>query len=284
MRERVSIEHGCIADYHALARYHYRTGPPATHVRTLRAVDRQTGETIGALVVSMPTLDGVWRDLAWPGRYTARGQSRRTAARRINEELRTISRVVIDPRWRGLGIATRLVRTYLRSPMTSSTEAVAAMGAWCPFFDSAGMRAYRVPMRPGDMRLEDALSAVGLAPLDLLRPRARRRRLVIREVRRWTRDRKSARDARGERLYRIAATALMARPVAYAHTKNGGIVKETRQNALRTVPEPVRPHAARDRSATITLFMSAAQRRRALAALRAVDGDPAAALLKLIGS
>src|SRR5262249_17312146 len=61
-----TIVEGRRADHDALARFHYRAGPPATCVRVLSAADRQTGELIGVLTVSMPTLNAPWRSEAWP--------------------------------------------------------------------------------------------------------------------------------------------------------------------------------------------------------------------------
>ena len=114
---------GTMRDYHALARFHYRATRPATIARILTLDDPNHDEPVGVLVLSMPTLNGRWRDEAWPGRFRARDRS--AAAARINRELRTISRVIIDPRYRGLGLAARLVRAYLSSPDTPATEAIA---------------------------------------------------------------------------------------------------------------------------------------------------------------
>ncbi|HYE01768.1 MAG TPA: GNAT family N-acetyltransferase [Phycisphaerales bacterium] len=157
--QRIDLEPGTRADYAALARFHYRAGAPATMVGVVRAVEPGRGELAGVLVVSMPTLNGPWRELAWPGRYA--GPDRRRGLRRLNAEVRTISRVVVEPRYRGLGLGRRLVEAYLRRPLTAATEAVAAMGGACPFFARAGMREYevgpggaRVPAvrRPGGVR------------------------------------------------------------------------------------------------------------------------------------
>jgi GNAT superfamily N-acetyltransferase len=138
------IERGTIHDYDALARFHYCGGRPATRVLVLRAVEG--GVLAGVLVVSMPTLNGWWRARAWPGRYGAGGGGKARAAARLNREVRTISRVVVDPRFRGLGVGAALVRAYLRRPLTRRTEAVATMGEFCPLFERAGMT--RVGTRP----------------------------------------------------------------------------------------------------------------------------------------
>lgn len=218
-RRRLVVEFGSIADYRALARFHYRAGAPATHVRVLRAMDRVEGSVIGVLVVSMPVLVASWRERAWPGRFS--GIGRRELASRINREIRTISRVVVDPRWRGLGVATWLVRAYLQSPLTVSTEAVAAMGSWCGFFSRAGMRGYVVGPSRGDAALVEVLARNGYEPYVLLDASVARRAWVARALRRWAMARPATRGLRGVRLREAAVASLLARPIAFAFDKGG---------------------------------------------------------------
>lgn len=219
---------GVAADYDALACFHYRAGRPATIVRVLAARDER-GELAGVLVVSMPTLNGAWRALAWPGVFDT--PDRRENARRLNARLRTISRVVVDPRWRGLGVATRLVRAYLCGGVPGATptlasEAPAAMGALSPFFERAGMTRYELPPARRDARLLDALAALGmderdLAHADCLARRARADRFLARELRRWAgSSRATARHAREgpAALARRAAAGVAERRVAFAFT------------------------------------------------------------------
>lgn len=225
----IVIEPGTMRDYDALAVFHYRASPPATVARgprgapvVLRARDAESGSLAGVLVVSMPTLNGSWRDLAWPGRYSS-GDKRRDAAR-INAELRCISRVVVDPRWRGLGVARGLVRAYLDTPLTPATEALAAMGAVCPFFERAGMTPYTLPPAPHDARFLDALWECGVEPWSLLDPALARRTLerrpwLERELRAWARGSPTTRRHAGAdalSLARLAAARASVRITAYA--------------------------------------------------------------------
>jgi N-acetylglutamate synthase-like GNAT family acetyltransferase len=57
----------------------------------------------------------------------------------VNRHVRTISRVIVHPQFRALGIASQLVRRILQDCPTRYVEAVAAMGAVHPFFERAGM-------------------------------------------------------------------------------------------------------------------------------------------------
>lgn len=234
---RVRIERGTIHDYDTLSPLHYRAGRPMTWPVVLRAVDplepfrsepgqgvdRGTcrGGLAGVLVVSTPVLNGPWRELAWPGRY--RGRDRRAVARQINQELRVISRVVVDPRWRGVGLATALVRAYLDAPITPATEALAVMGIACPFFASAGMTEYRMPPRPADARLMDACEHAGIRPDRLAQAcdRAVAPRWLQRELVHWARSSLPAQrlaDGPVGAIARLAVGRVLARPVAYAHS------------------------------------------------------------------
>jgi len=223
MRRRtldLSYAEGAPADYDALAQHHYRAGRPATLERVLTA--RAGADLAAVLVVSRPTLNSPHRDLAWPGRYTA--GDKRARALHVNRELRTISRVIVDPRFRGVGVAVRLVARYLRDPLTPCTEAIAVMGDLCPFFERAGMTAYVLPPSARNARLEDALRAEHLEPSDLARPAVltdRASPFLERELRLWAAASSAtdrAADAPLGRLAALAASRLHTQITAYAHT------------------------------------------------------------------
>jgi len=222
---------GALADYRALAHAHYRAAEPANidAILTLRAQPDRAAPPLGVLVLAHPTLNAGWRDLAWPGRYET--GDRRADAARINAEIRRIARVVIDERFRALGLAERLVRACLDDSRTRCTEAVAAAGPWTSFFKRAGMTEYRLPPPRRHVRLLDALAHAGVEPWRLATPRAAWIRAVenageafiVTELRRWARaSRAAARHADDPplSLFRRACRAVAARPVAYAHTSN----------------------------------------------------------------
>lgn len=253
LESRLVSRAGTLADYAALEEHHYRAHRPATATRVLvledlsaTASDRFAGRAAGArpagvLVESLPALSCMLREVAMGGRYTAwPGASDR--ARLLNGELRCISRVVVHPQWRGLGLAVRLVREALATATTPFTEALAAMGHVSPFFERAGMRAYHRPTHGHDERLLQALSDVGIAAVELAKateaaarieamPQVKRRWL-LEELRRWGRrygPRNRGRSGpRGERTeVDVAATLQMAQrrllcqPVYYLHDNRG---------------------------------------------------------------
>jgi GNAT superfamily N-acetyltransferase len=236
----ITIEPGTFDDYKTLARYHYKGSRPGAvtsifrivhHAPTVvdRFLKRQAGnQTIGVLVRSLPQLSCHLRDLAMTRRYC--GISRREAAVMLNREVRTISRVVIDPQWRGMGLAVNLVRHALANPEpgTLFTEALAAMGRVSPFFERAGMTRYDRPPRPQHARLIDALRHAGIQPFELASSQrleaaltnAERREFVDRELRRWHRAAHHASRAKlppmsFEQLLAAARDELLAQPVYF---------------------------------------------------------------------
>lgn len=172
----LELRAGTRRDYRALAEHHYRAGEPVTITRALvlaepaRAGSRwrrgSDSSPAAVLLESLPSLACRLRDQATCDRYAAI-RDPVTRASLLNAEIRCISRVVVDPRWRGLGLAVRLVRAALRTATTPYTEALAAMGRVNPFFERAGMTAYRRPPHAHDARLVAALDRVGIAVTSL---------------------------------------------------------------------------------------------------------------------
>ena len=234
------IETGSRADYLALKPHHYRPGHPATMMRVLVIRDgsptpgerfraeRTIPRPIAVLVESLPTLSCRLRDTALGGRYGHLRPKQRS--RLLNEELRCISRVIIDPRWRGLGLAVRLVGHALATATTRYTEALAVMGRVSPFFERSGMTAYRRPPLPADERALAALRFAGLKPAMLAMPStleaaiealpAPTRAVVLRELTRWYRTaggRGVVKQPAVSDVLRAAQARLLAQPVYYLH-------------------------------------------------------------------
>jgi GNAT superfamily N-acetyltransferase len=162
------LRRGTLRDYMALAEHHYRAKRPATVTRVLvlehaapsvterflalwggQPTAARRPQIVGVLVESMPVLACYARDAVLGMRYAGLKDVRQRA-RRVNAELRCISRVVVHPQWRGLGLAVRLVTAALAEPATIFTQSLAAMGQVNPFLERAGMTAYHpVPRADG---------------------------------------------------------------------------------------------------------------------------------------
>ncbi|GAB4109791.1 MAG: hypothetical protein Kow00105_18560 [Phycisphaeraceae bacterium] len=232
---------GDMRDYLVLKEYHYRADKPATATRVFAlrwihrsATQRFTGQpagqfTVAVLVESLPSLSCRMRNWALNDRYGSWLDPSERAAL-LNREVRVISRVVVHPSWRGLGLAVRLVRAALKHPTTRYTEALAAMGRVNPFFEKAGMTAYHRPPHAFDLRLMDAMARVGFEPQDLAdltqlqdrigRLDTTRRDWFLRELHRWYRQNggRNASHSKDPATHLLAArTRLMLEPVYYLH-------------------------------------------------------------------
>lgn len=234
------IVQGCRADYLALKGHHYRPGNPMTMMRILAirdntptATDRflaqpVTPSPVAVLVESLPALSCRLRDEALGGRYGHLRPKPRSAL--LNQELRCISRVIVDPRYRGLGLAVRLVRHALATATTRYTEALAVMGRVSPFFSRAGMIAYERPALEAEQRALAALCYAGIEPNELAMPSRVEQRiatlalpgqhLLTHELTRWYRTAGGRGARKSPNLSDILAAAqrnLLASPIYYLH-------------------------------------------------------------------
>jgi hypothetical protein len=200
--KKLEIVPGTYEDYKQLAHYHYRDNGPGqftsiyaliyrrlppclpTRVRAAGAyrmlgraskksnllpsvsVDTQYAsrttqdKTIGVIVYSTATLGQQLRNIATKNFFI--GFDQRTQLALLNKYVRRISRVIIEPRFRGLGLAKHLVRETMLMMNFPIIEAVAVMGQINPFFEKAGMKAYTAPEKAQNIRLKEALGAVGI--------------------------------------------------------------------------------------------------------------------------
>ncbi len=156
--KRVRIIEGTLADYKSLSRFHYRDCRLGPFEKIFTAkLDR---ETAGVIVYSMPAPSCQLRNVA-TGNYFV-GLDRRSLIALVNKTVRTISRVIVEPRFRGLGLAVQLVRETMPLMNVPMIEALAVMGRANPFFEKAGMKAYTAPLSAQCVQMKEALSLIGI--------------------------------------------------------------------------------------------------------------------------
>jgi len=135
---QLTIVAGTRRDYFDLHRFHYCPKPPATWaaIWAVRYHEPDTPpRTVGVAVLSWPTPCNAGRQAWFNTRDSPFGQRLSW----INQHLRTISRVILHPQFRGIGLATDLVRYTLAHAPTRFTEATARLAMVHPFFERAGM-------------------------------------------------------------------------------------------------------------------------------------------------
>jgi GNAT superfamily N-acetyltransferase len=122
----MTITQGTTADYKTLSQFHYRESrlPPPKKIFTLK----RKGELAGVIVYSNPPPMCFGRAKVWKGNI-----------QKLNKEIATISRVVVHPKYRSIGLGERLVAETL--PLVGThVETVAVMAKYNPFFERAGMK------------------------------------------------------------------------------------------------------------------------------------------------
>jgi len=139
--ENVSIEKAGIEDYGKLSCFHYRTknrGKPE-RLGFKDCYKLLFGDKlIGVIVYSPSYLNLKPRSMVFGQRYVYTSSDLHKA-HLINEEIVRITRVVIHPKFRGIGLGAYLVKETLPKVNAKVVEALAVMARYNPFFEKAGM-------------------------------------------------------------------------------------------------------------------------------------------------
>jgi hypothetical protein len=173
--QNLRITPGVIQDYRKLAHFHYRDNRAAafTNIFVIRPAGNPPAclfdETIGVICYRMPSPGVQLRSIATKNLFAGLDNTTRMAL--INKNIRCISRVIIEPRFRGLGLAARLVRETMPKISVPIIEAMAVMGLVNPFFEKAGMTPFKAKTPVRCARLAEALSIVGIERRQLIDPR-----------------------------------------------------------------------------------------------------------------
>jgi len=173
LNSKLEIVPGDLADYKQLGYYHYRGDRPggvkAVFVMRPKApIGSFHRKPAGVIVYTMPVPRVELRNAATGNIF--KGLDRQTQLALINRNIRCISRVVIEPRFRGIGLATRLVRETMPQMNVPIVEAVGVMPLVNPFLEHAGMTVFAPKLRLEHVELIEALSVIGIEDYALIDP------------------------------------------------------------------------------------------------------------------
>lgn len=129
LMSRIRIEPGTYRDFLELEVYHYKGFRPAFPIKIFRAV--YDDMVVGVIVYVLSYLCN-------KARKTVFGSHLKDMA--LRKEILRIARVIVDPRFRGIGLGSRLVRETLPLTGAKIVETIAAMTVYNPFFEKAGMK------------------------------------------------------------------------------------------------------------------------------------------------
>jgi ABC-type lipoprotein export system ATPase subunit len=123
------IESASKDDYEYLKGFHYLQGNPAAVKNRFKLTYQ--GETIGVIVYTMSFRALHYRNQLFP--------EYKNNIQKVNSEILRISRVIIHPKFRGIGLAQVLIAQTMPQVNARIVECVAAMAKYNPFFEKAGM-------------------------------------------------------------------------------------------------------------------------------------------------
>ena len=123
------VEKGALADYRRLAGFHYRSSHIAAPHKIFAL--RRGEELVGVIVYRYPPVRTY-------GRRKALG--RVLSIEELNEKVTSISRVIVHPKYRTIGLGVKLVRETLPLAEKPYVETTAVMARYNPFFERAGMQ------------------------------------------------------------------------------------------------------------------------------------------------
>lgn len=145
------VEEGSMKDWHALAGFHYRShNVPAP--RKIFCLKRKWNELCGVIVHSYPAVTCFGRRLMLP----------KMGMKELNQKLSNISRVVVHPKYRTIGLGSKLIRDTLSLAGTECIEMSAVMAKYNPFAEKAGMTRVAIQDPPKEaLRLLEMLKKFG---------------------------------------------------------------------------------------------------------------------------
>lgn len=163
------IEPGTLKDYEELERFHYLGRTPSHRQNIFKLTYKE--KTIGVVLYISPFLSCSARNQVMP-QYKGRGSKEQ--AELVNREITRLARIIINPKFRGAGLAVKLVRETM--PLTGKrvVETIAAMARYNPFFVKAGMTLVgEMDYQPHQKKLVAIIESYGSDTATLHSPRAR---------------------------------------------------------------------------------------------------------------
>jgi GNAT superfamily N-acetyltransferase len=144
------VAEGSRQDYYQLAGFHYRSHKIAG-IRKIFCL-RRDEELCGVIVYCYPPAACFGRRMVLP----------RMNMTELNRKVSIISRVVVHPKYRTIGLGHKLVRETLEHAGTPYVETVAVMAKYNPFFEKTGMRKIaESPPVKNAFKVADVLKTLG---------------------------------------------------------------------------------------------------------------------------
>lgn len=172
---------GTLDDYYALSRYHYRTESiePVTKIYKIRARDPQRDafpDPLAVVVYRMPIPCLRARDRATDGFFHG-PTTKSDRLKLVNKNIRYLARLIVDPRFRRLGIATKLLDESLLTQKIPIVETLIPLDWTNKMFQKVGFELHYIEAPEWYNRFTDFLKHLGFDDWDQLLPETLYKRL-----------------------------------------------------------------------------------------------------------
>lgn len=133
----VVIERGTTKDLRSLEFWHYK-GELRGYIDKIYCA-KLRDKTIGVVAYTLPHLALKARFKAFPHLTELWRKSRKGYLNHINKAFRRLARIIIHPKYRGIGLAVKLVKETMPLLDVPYVECIAVMAKYNPFLEHAGM-------------------------------------------------------------------------------------------------------------------------------------------------
>jgi ABC-type ATPase with predicted acetyltransferase domain len=134
LHKDMKVEIGNKTDYESLKRFHYRQAELGAVKRIYKCVYQNN--VIGVIVICYPHLALKGRNVVFGERFSKMSKESCTE---LNQIMECISRIIIHPKYRGIGLAQFMLKEYFKLSQCEYVETIAVMANYNPFFEKAGM-------------------------------------------------------------------------------------------------------------------------------------------------
>lgn len=164
----ITHHHGERSDWHQLKHLHYAAGDPATFAEIYTARHPALKHPAAVAVMSYPDLHSSARNLATQDGWKIDGNAEK--ARSLNLHWRRLSRIVVAPELRALGLAAGLIEYCCAQTPADWLECTTAMGKYTNFLERAGFREYPQTIQGTEAELQDWAARTAVPPTVALDP------------------------------------------------------------------------------------------------------------------
>lgn len=166
----MKIEKATSQDYEKLEQFHYLDSSPGYIRDRFKLTYR--GRTIGVVVYVAPFLTTGLRSKVMPEYPII---SSKESAALINRDITRLARIIISPKFRGVGLAVKLTKETMPLTGKKIVETIAAMAQYNPFFEKSGMtKVGKMPLTREQQNVVDTIKALGENPVMLHSPKRRK--------------------------------------------------------------------------------------------------------------